>query len=100
MKVGRNEPKFPSSRESQGFGTSSERITSTFSLDLSVFVEQALCTAFTMCQALNALHINLLIYFNTHFLYMMYFLNLLNNPMRQALLLAPLYRRGNQVTET
>lgn len=38
VKVGRNEPKFSSSRESQGFGTSLERITLMFSLDLSVFV--------------------------------------------------------------
>lgn len=38
VKVSRNEHKFSSSRASQEFGTSSERIPSTFSLDLSVFV--------------------------------------------------------------
>lgn len=38
VKVSRNEHKFSSSRASQEFGTSSERIPSTFSLDLSAFV--------------------------------------------------------------
>lgn len=38
MKAGRKEQTFPGSRVSQGLGTSSERITSTFSLDLPALV--------------------------------------------------------------
>ena len=53
VKVGREEQKFSSSRVSQGLGTSSERITSTFSLDLPALVYfNKHYIALPMCQAL------------------------------------------------
>lgn len=63
VKVGRKEQKFSESRASQGLGTSSERITSTFSLDLYEFVyfNTQYSTYCVLGTVLGALHIILLI---------------------------------------